>query len=312
MNSLIDRIAIELHLDKAYVQSIIQRSSWHYKDYTIPKRNGGLRHIEQASPELKAFQYWVLKNILHIFPISQAAFAYKKGDSVKRHASYHKTANYIFHTDIRDFFPTIKSTMFNRLLYFYKEEFQERELWFDDICDVISLICFRRDHLSIGTVSSPAISNIVMYNFDESIRTYCENQGYRYSRYADDIYISSEEYIPFELKNHIKSELRYNGFLINSDKTWFKSRKGRRKITGLILTSDNYISLGSDMRNRIKKMIYTRIIKGNGDPKVILGYLAYLKDVEPTTYNRLITKYATYCDGDVISAIRLGPYQIGV
>ena len=53
-------------------------------------------------------------------------------------------------------------------------------------------------------------------------------------------------------------------------------------------------------------MIYNRLVNGNGSPESILGYLAYLKDIEPQTYNKYIIKYSTYCDGDVISAIRRG------
>ena len=44
-----------------------------------------------------------------------------------------------------------------------------------------------------------------------------------------------------------------------------------------------------------------------GDPDTILGNLAFLKDVEPNSYNSLLIKYAAYCNGDVIDAIKTGP-----
>lgn len=59
MNSIIDRIARDLSLDRDYIASIIRRSSFYYKRFTIPKRNGDPRVIYQASPELKSLQYWV-------------------------------------------------------------------------------------------------------------------------------------------------------------------------------------------------------------------------------------------------------------
>ncbi|MEL7571283.1 MAG: hypothetical protein AAGU14_12080, partial [Eubacteriaceae bacterium] len=86
MNSLIDRISEDLHLDNAYIASIVRKSSCYYKDYYIPKRNGTWREISQASPELKSLQYWVKKNILALLPVSKLAFAYNRGDNVKRHA----------------------------------------------------------------------------------------------------------------------------------------------------------------------------------------------------------------------------------
>ena len=54
-------------------------------------------------------------------------------------------------------------------------------------------------------------------------------------------------------------------------------------------------------------MVYDRIVHGRGDPNTILGNLAFLKDVEPNAYNSFLIKYAGYCDGDVIAAIKHGP-----
>lgn len=307
MNSLIDRIAADLHLESTYIEALIMRSDYYYKRYTIPKNNGGRRYIYQASPELKSLQYWIRKNILSELPVSKSAFAYNSGDSIKRHVTYHKDANFIFHTDIKDFFPNIHSKKLKDMVERQQEELQQLGLWYDDLCDILSYICFRMDCLCIGTVSSPAISNIVMYDFDEKLCFYCDNQGYRYSRYADDIYISSKKYIPIEIRKTVAEQLAKNGFIINTDKTCFKSKKGRRQITGLILTESGRVSVGDEMRHSIKKMIYKRLVKGEGNPEMILGYMAYLKDVEPAVYNRYLIKYSTYCNGDVISAIKADP-----
>ena len=74
-------------------------------------------------------------------------------------------------------------------------------------------------------------------------------------------------------------------------------------VTGLIITNDSKVSIGSKRRNEIKKMVYNKIVNGNGDKDSIMGYLAFLKDVEPNTYNNLIIKYSKYCDVDVIEKI---------
>lgn len=83
MSSLITRISSNLQLKDDYISSIIRRSNYYYKDYYIPKSNGGRRKISQASPELKTLQYWVKTNILSLLPISKAAFAYNRGNSIK-------------------------------------------------------------------------------------------------------------------------------------------------------------------------------------------------------------------------------------
>ena len=306
MNSIIDRIACDLSLDRIYIKSIIRRSSFYYKRFTIPKRNGDPRVIYQASPELKSLQYWVREKILKFLPVSNAAFAYQAGNSIKKHADFHKEARFIFHTDIKNYFPSIHEKMFTDILIAHQDKLQAQGMWFDDMCDVIAKICFYRGRLSIGTVSSPMISNIVAYRFDELIIAYCRERGYRYSRYADDIYISSNRYISQSTKKFVEVSLYECNFKMNISKTWFRSKKSRRKVTGLIITDTGRVSVGLETRKKIKNMIYNRLVNGNGSPESILGYLAYLKDVEPPTYNKYIIKYSTYCDGDVISAIRRG------
>ena len=167
MNSIIDRIASDLSLDRIYIKSIIQRSAFYYKRFTIPKQNGDQRVIYQASPELKSLQYWVREKILKLLPISEAAFAYQTGSSIKKHADFHKNAYFIFHTDIKNYFPSIHEEMLTNILIEHRDSLQTQGMWFEDICDVVAKICFRNGQLSIGTVSSPIISNIVAYKFDE-------------------------------------------------------------------------------------------------------------------------------------------------
>lgn len=304
MNSLIDRISYDLSLDRSYIASIINRSIFFYRRFTIPKKNGGERVIYQASPELKSLQYWVRENVLKILPVSNAAFAYQAGNSIKKHAAFHKSAYFIFHADVERYFPSIRSKMLSDILKKHQEELRERDLWFEDSCEVIAKICFRNDSLTIGTVSSPMISNIIAYDFDEILTSYAEQIDCRYSRYADDIYISGRTYIPNDTKKYVKDCLLKYGFRMNETKTWFKSKKSRRKVTGLVITDTGRVSVGTETRKKIKHMIYDRIVNSKGEPGEILGYLAYLKDVEPQVYNKYIIKYSTYCNGDVISAIR--------
>ena len=298
--NILEKIAAELKLDQAYISRIAEHSSFYYKDYTIPKHNGTPRNISQPSPELKTLQYWVLHNILCKLPVSNAAYAYKKGDSIKKHAHLHRQSLFILHADVRNFFPSIRSSMLNTILRNNKKLFDDLELDLEDSLVDIRKICFRKDRLCIGAVSSPAISNIVMYPFDVAMLEYCNANGYVYSRYADDIYISSKHYIGKGVLSILQSELSKYGFMLNISKTRFCSGKSRRKVTGLIITTDSQVSIGTERRNQIKKMVYDKLVHGKGDSNQILGYLSFLKDVEPKTYNNIVIKYSQYCSGDLI------------
>lgn len=301
--NVIEKIADELKLDQPYISRIAERSSFYYKNYTIPKRNGFPRHISQPSPELKTLQYWVLQNILKSLPVSEASYAYKKGDSIKRHAQLHSKSRFYLHADIHEFFPSIRASMLSAILRENRDVIDGLGLDLEESLSDIRKICFRRDALCIGAVSSPAISNIVMYSFDKMMLEYCKHNGYLYSRYADDIYISSKYYITRDVLSFLQGELEKCGFTLNYSKTRFFSTKSRRKITGLIITSDSRVSVGTERRNAIKKMVYDKLVHGKGEPNQILGYLSFLKDVEPNTYNNIIIKYSQYCSGDIIEEL---------
>lgn len=142
-----------------------------------------------------------------------------------------------------------------------------------------------------------------MFSFDNALIEYCKKNNYIYSRYADDIYISSNKFISKDVMNHLRLELNKIDFKINYCKTKFYSSKYRRKVTGLILTDDSQLSIGMERRVKIKKMLYNKLVHGIGNPEQILGYLSFLKDIEPNTYNNLIIKYSQYCDEDIITAL---------
>jgi len=302
--NLIDKIALDLKMDASYLSRIAERSNFYYRDYRIRKKNGDDRRISQPSPELKTLQYWVVYNILTQLTVSNAAFAYKKGDSIKKHAELHKNAKHILHTDISNFFNSIHFEHLYAILRDNKKIFENLGVDFSDSLQDIKSICFRNNYLCIGAVSSPIISNAIMYSFDTAVSDYCKINNYTYSRYADDIYISSNRYIEQDILSFLQEELKKLGLKMNMSKTRFYSPKYRRKITGIVITNDSQVSIGTERRINIKKMIYEKLIHNKGDSEQILGYLSFLKDIEPQTYNNLIIKYSQYCEGDIIAALR--------
>lgn len=302
--TLLQKIASELKVDFAYISKIANRSSFYYRTYKIKKRSGGDREISQPSPELKTLQYWVLKNILQKIPVCDSAKAYKKGDSIKKHAQSHRKSKFLFHTDISNFFPSITMDHLVPFLKSNSKIFDDLNIDIDESIREIKKICFKGNCLCVGSITSPAISNIVMYDFDSRLTTFCAAMGYIYTRYADDIYISSTSYINESIKKYMSDELKKQGFVINLKKTHFYSKKYKQKITGVVLTTDGQLSVGTETRRKIKKIVYDKLKKNIGKPETILGYLAFLKDIEPHTYNSLIIKYSKYCDGDIIEELR--------
>ena len=164
--------------------------------------------------------------------------------------------------DFRNFFPSIKGHDITALLLANRARFGNIELTDDDITFIRQIVCRKRedgsDALTIGAPTSPHLSNTVMFDFDQ-IRFELQQMGVTYTRYADDLYFSTNR--PNVLTGVLEDVRGFllNGFrpqlTINDPKTAFSSRKRRRLAAGPVLTSDRKISIGRHKKRMIKAQV---------------------------------------------------------
>lgn len=263
-----------------------------YRKYEIPKKRGGKRIIFHPSPKLKVFQYWLVNRLFVYFPISSYATAYKKGCSIKNNATLHLNKAHLLHLDIIDFFPSITRKHIEQVINNNKFILKEKigfELTGDDIKIILKLTLLD-DSLTIGSISSPILSNIVMFDIDNELNKVAESYDCKYSRYADDMVFSSTKFIPHKIIDDVDKILKSNGFLLNKKKSYFMGKGSRKVVTGINVNKSR-LTIGRKKRDEIKKMIYMKCKYNIGDNKKILGYLSYLKDIDPWYFNRIIIKY---------------------
>lgn len=291
---LCDSISSALGIDPEYI-SIISKKNYKYKKYYINKKNGKKRLILQPSKELKVIQKWLLLNIFKFCPVSKNSAAYSIGNSVKKNALKHKNSNYILHMDIKDFFPSIHRNLVLDALQ-NNPSLKSLSLRQEDLEFILDICLYKGNHLTIGSVSSPALSNIVMIDFDNRLQEKLNAIGsFIYTRYADDIIISSKSFIPKDLINMVEFLLKDYHFELNKEKTYFMSKKGRRTVTGVVIDNNtNCISIGSFKYQDLKRLIYRFLIKGEGNPESIKGSLSYLKSLNQNQYNNLVKIYTKF------------------
>lgn len=308
MMSILKKIAADLAMPVDWVMRIIQRSPYSYKTYFIKKKTGGLREISQPSRETKALQYWVIDNVISKLPIHEVATAYTKGSSILKNASAHKDNRYMAKFDFKDFFPCITANDFKlHIEKYYPEKIE------DDDVQCLQRICFKRGFgdkilsLTIGAPSSPSISNTIMYDFDCILSNYCNDRSITYTRYADDLVFSTNiSGNLFDLDGFIRSkikEIKYPSLSINEKKTVFVSKKFQRRVTGLIITNENSISLGRDKKREISSLVHKHSL-GLIDRKEVIrlkGLLGFAKNVEPEFILRLTKKYGVKILDSILS-----------
>ena len=138
-----------------------------------------------------------------------------------------------------------------------------------------------------------------MYSLDEQINAIANGISNKvaYSRYADDIIFSTNLRGGcrsfYEAMLELVASTDSPRLAINSSKTMFSSRAGRRVVTGLFIRPDGGISLGRRNKRYIRKLLFD-LKRDSIDPEKLTylsGYLAFTLDVEPDFYNRLALKY---------------------
>ncbi len=258
--SVIGKICAEFSLSEGEVQYLLDTAPSRYKVHFIEKRNGrGFRQIAQPTAEIKLLQRWVAKEYLSKLPVHPAAKAYVSGASIKQHAEPHAKNSYLLKLDFQDFFPSIKGRDFSMHMRRFSDTPRE------DVAALVKILFWRGKpkggmRLSIGAPSSPMLSNAMLYTFDCRLSDECKASGVVYTRYADDIALSTNN--PRTLDQlHIFvqglcSQLKYPRLVINKKKTVFTSKKHNRQLTGLVLSNEGKVSLGREKKRLIRSMAH--------------------------------------------------------
>lgn len=296
--NLLEQMNCDLGIDKQYIEYCAQRNNL-YARYVIPKKDGGKREILQPSKELKALQYWLTKNVFNHFGVSKYSAAYQKGCSIRKNAECHRNGKYILHTDIVRFFESITADSMQAFFQRNKEVVDKLQLTKQELILIQKLVLYKGQHLVVGSVASPMISNCFMYEFDMKLGKYLEEHNMKYTRYADDIVISSNEYIDTNILKVIDDLLKEYNLKRNLKKTYFMCKRKRREVTGLVIdNNDNSLSLGHKKYNQLKRDIYNYLVKKQGNCNQIRGKLAHLKNVNADKYNAVKSIYSRYDKGN--------------
>nr|WP_249778162.1 retron St85 family RNA-directed DNA polymerase [Phenylobacterium glaciei] len=302
----------ETALNEPALRRIIYTAPSRYKTFYIPKRNGKNRRIEQPARELKAIQRVLVQKLLSTLPVHPSATAYRPGLSVRDNAARHAHNGPVLKFDFEDFFPSIRARDWR--VYCEKKGLLETE---EDIY-LTQQIFFRREkgssvlRLAIGAPSSPALSNILMWDIDAAIAEMIDGEQVSYTRYADDLTFSARRtgYLN-GIEKGLRAILRSAGgprLKINEEKTVLATKKFRRQVTGLILANDGHVSLGRDKKRLIRAAVHreTLGLLETSEREQLAGMLAYVNVAEPLFLARLKKKYGVEAIEELKKAVRPG------
>ena len=272
----------------------IRNRSKLYKNFSIKKRSGDDRIISAPIPYLKSIQKKVSRCLYLIYKQKAPAHGFARKRGILSNAKQHEIGKIIFNLDLENFFPTIN---FGRVRgMFMKSPYNLSE----GVATTLAQICCDDHGLPQGSPTSPIISNMVCARLDNEIQRIAIKHHFIYTRYADDITLSTtHKSFPAQVVNadkepgtELEKTILDNGFIINGKKTKLRDKNQRQKITGLVV--NKFPNVQRSFVRDLRSLIY--IIKKHGLVKaqkifeekkktkkklikVLIGKLNFLKHV---------------------------------
>lgn len=217
-------------------------AAYRYTQVSIPKRGGGTRKLLIPERRLKFLQRKTLALLHQLHSTRSPVHGFVKGRGAISNANAHQTRPYLLNLDLKDYFGTIsRRRVFGLLQALGLEE---------EVATAICSICVTKNQLPQGAPTSPILSNMIAYRLDRDLMNFAKKLKLRYTRYADDISLSSyvqpaalfEGGMPVpgrvpvkQLSASLRSVILSNGFEINPEKVWFSGPKSRKEVTGLVV-----------------------------------------------------------------------------
>ncbi len=289
-----------------------------YRDFDIPKKSGGVRHISAPVKRLKQIQQALNLMLQASCEVSAAANGFVAGRSVATNAEVHLGSSVVFNCDLKDFFPSIDRRMVGSALRRELKPFSPSE----EVVQLLSSLMTMPDGggvevLPQGAPTSPVVSNLVLKPLDSRLMGFAEKNGYRYSRYADDLTFSvgGECRRPVAIKwETILMIIEESGLKVNPGKTRILERSGRMEVTGL--TVGGKINVAREYVKQLRVLLHlwesrgfeeaqkiyirdflhgeqrdlSRVIRGK------INYLRMIKGAGDSTYRRFRFRYKKLVD----------------
>ena len=308
-----------------------------YRIFTIRKKpspSGELRFRTIAVPrkQLFAVQQWITQAILSKLLPHDASVAFSKGNKLVDAAAPHCNCRWMIKLDVKDFFESIteisayrvfRAAGYQPLISFEMARLCTRLKVSDynpvlrpaprrqtkrwqvanySTPSVIQDYKFRRmGHLPQGAPTSPMLANLAVREFDSAIAKLAAQNGMIYTRYADDMVLSTND-SEFDrarcvsIIGKVYRQMGQFGLTPNLTKARIASPGSRKVVLGLLVNGAKP-ALSREFKDRIRQHIYYLTNPDFGPAKHatnrgfvsilglkhhIQGLLAFANQIDPT------------------------------
>lgn len=291
-NSLYQDVSVKIDIKEQ------QAKDGMYKEMRIPKKTPGeFRILHDPHPLLKYVQRQLLERILTKLPLPEYVTGFMKDVSITDTAKVHVDKEVVCCVDIANFFPSIKQRMIQDMFMSMG--------WPMNVSRIMSELCTYHNFVPQGAPTSPTISNLIGHHrFDKSVKALADQNGFIYTRYADDLVFSTDRTdtkhtgeVDYFL-NKVEEVIRNSGFKVSTDKTKIMRHGSAQMVLGQSVRNETPTLPGKKYR-LLKAIVFNSLHHGlesqakrsktdvNSFVRSIKGHLNFLRNVDPVKYGKL-------------------------
>jgi RNA-directed DNA polymerase len=227
------------------------------QEYEIFEINS--RTIYSPSPRLKAFHKFIISCVFEYAAFNESVvFSYRKGTTIRDAVERHSHSDLFFQTDIKNFFTSISITNVRNIF--------KNQLDNIPVCDInnhIDLLikyCVVDNILPTGFSTSPILSNLSLFEFDNELEKLAKKNSLQYTRYSDDLILSSKNLDGInDIEQTIQKYLTLyiNGTItLNQSKTKITKKGQRIKLLGLVILPNGLITIDKKNKKEIETLFH--------------------------------------------------------
>jgi RNA-directed DNA polymerase len=259
-----------------FLQDVIFRKVEAYRVFRVqkpgkPKRR--FRTICVPDPLLMRAQRWIVQNILNVVKPHDASYAFAKDRDLVKSARKHAGARWLVKMDVTSFFESISEQQ----AYFVFRRLGYPALF----CFQLARICTRlplpdtpfsltetsdlpyrpwpQGHLPQGAPTSPMLANLAVHALDVHLSKICEERGWTYTRYADDLAFSRIDDVPRSSAMHLVKLVEHAvsafGLAVHASKTKILPPRARKVMLGVLVDRERP-RLTRSFRNNLETHLY--------------------------------------------------------
>jgi len=215
-----------------------------YKEFDIPKKAGGARHVENPARPLKLVQARLARLLSRISP-PDYLYCPVRGRCYVSNAARHAGNRVVRCLDVQKYFP---STHARRVFWFFNSVLECDR----DIAGLLTALTTYQHHLPTGSPLSPIMAFFAHLDMWESIAAFCKQRGLTLTVYVDDCTVSGSK-VPNRDMWEIKRLIHRAGLRYHKDKTYIDCPA---EVTGVIVRDG---SVAVPNRQRLK-LRYARAV----------------------------------------------------